>query len=248
MYYGNPNSGTQQNPEMVWNSNYVMVHHMNDETPSSIHDSTSFENDGEKGAEDEPSESTGKIEKSQYFDGDDYIDVMTDISLEINSDITAQCWVKTSSYDEVILDKMGTAPYLVIGYRMSSNSKDDTGFGISNSDGTVISAIGGSISDGNWHHLVGTYNQATRTLKWYKDGYIDGINTDAPSSIGINDLPFCIGSTSNHGSDKINGYIDEVRISNINQNQDWILTEYCNQNSPSSFLSFGLEETHICRN
>jgi hypothetical protein len=37
--------------------------------------------------------------------------------------------------------------------------------------------------------------------------------------------------------------IDEVRISNIARTSDWIYTEFNNQNDPSSFLSFGPEET-----
>ena len=30
LYYGNPDSGNQQDPEDVWDSNYVLVQHMND--------------------------------------------------------------------------------------------------------------------------------------------------------------------------------------------------------------------------
>jgi hypothetical protein len=39
------------------------------------------------------------------------------------------------------------------------------------------------------------------------------------------------------------GIIDEVRISNMARTQEWISTEYNNQNDPFSFLSFGLEES-----
>ena len=38
------------------------------------------------------------------------------------------------------------------------------------------------------------------------------------------------------------GIIDEVRISDITRNSDWILTEYNNQANPVSFLFFGPEE------
>ena len=37
----------------------------------------------------------------------------------------------------------------------------------------------------------------------------------------------------------LDGIIDEVRISNIARSYDWILTEYANQNEPSSFYSIG---------
>ena len=39
------------------------------------------------------------------------------------------------------------------------------------------------------------------------------------------------------------GNIDETRISNKARNQDWITTSYHTMNDPSSFMSFGPEET-----
>ena len=50
IYYGNPGVDSQQLPERVWLSHYVMVQHMNDVTSSSIEDSTIFDNDGIKKA------------------------------------------------------------------------------------------------------------------------------------------------------------------------------------------------------
>jgi hypothetical protein len=35
------------------------------------------------------------------------------------------------------------------------------------------------------------------------------------------------------------GLIDEVRVSNIAQSANWILTEYNNQNSPTTFVIAG---------
>ncbi len=37
------------------------------------------------------------------------------------------------------------------------------------------------------------------------------------------------------------GYFDEARVSNTARSADWILTEYRNQSSPSTFLSAGAE-------
>ncbi|MBU1940136.1 MAG: DUF2341 domain-containing protein, partial [Candidatus Thermoplasmatota archaeon] len=45
LYYGNPVCGSQENPGGVWNSNYVMVQHLN-ETSGMHYDSTSYDNDG----------------------------------------------------------------------------------------------------------------------------------------------------------------------------------------------------------
>jgi len=40
------------------------------------------------------------------------------------------------------------------------------------------------------------------------------------------------------------GYIDEPRISNVGRNSSWIKTCYNNQNSPSNFYSFGIQEEY----
>ena len=39
------------------------------------------------------------------------------------------------------------------------------------------------------------------------------------------------------------GTIDEVRVSNASRSAGWILTEYNNQNSPSTFYSVGTQES-----
>jgi len=42
------------------------------------------------------------------------------------------------------------------------------------------------------------------------------------------------------------GIIDEVRISNTPRSANWLLTEYRNQNDPSTFYTVGSEESFIC--
>jgi hypothetical protein len=39
------------------------------------------------------------------------------------------------------------------------------------------------------------------------------------------------------------GGIDEVRISSTPRSAGWIATEYSNQNSPSTFLTIGVQES-----
>jgi hypothetical protein len=74
MYYGNSGASNQENVAGTWDDNYVAVYHMNDNTTSSILDSTSNNNDGTKKRANEPNEVTGQIGKAQDFDGsDDYL-------------------------------------------------------------------------------------------------------------------------------------------------------------------------------
>jgi hypothetical protein len=44
-----------------------------------------------------------------------------------------------------------------------------------------------------------------------------------------------------HYSEALNGSLDEVRISNRERSDGWVLTEYNNQASPGSFIRLGSE-------
>lgn len=46
MYYGNPNCENQQNVLDVWNSDYIMVQHLEEDAGTTVFDSTSNNNDG----------------------------------------------------------------------------------------------------------------------------------------------------------------------------------------------------------
>jgi hypothetical protein len=43
---------------------------------------------------------------------------------------------------------------------------------------------------------------------------------------------------------QFNGFIDEVRVSNIARSSDWINTEYKNQNNPAVFYTIGSEQSY----
>ena len=103
MYYGNPSASNQQNPQGVWDDNYIMVQHMN-ETGSLISDSTSYNKDGI---------STGttyaedcKIDGGQHYDNDDYITV-NDFTHSSNA-LTAEAWVYRDDTSNINIFCKGT--------------------------------------------------------------------------------------------------------------------------------------------
>jgi len=99
MYYDNKFCGSGENAEAVWDSDFVMVQHMNDETTSTILDSTSNDNDGTKKAANEPIEADGQIGKAQDFDGaDDKITISNSASLKGFTELTVTCWIKASAF------------------------------------------------------------------------------------------------------------------------------------------------------
>ena len=112
MYYGNPSATNQENPTGVWDSNYVMVQHL-EETSGTLYDSTSSANDGTNtGA---VFSSSGKMDGAYDFNGNDHISV--DSSMLTGNEFTISFWEYSSS----------TASY-DIGYMVSDSANYDNLF------------------------------------------------------------------------------------------------------------------------
>src|SRR5205814_3300581 len=89
-----------------------------------------------------------------------------------------------------------------------------------------------TIADTNWHHVVGVVNGASSAI--YVDGQAAGTGTVTAGTSASNAN---IGMASS--ANWLNGYLDELRISNIARSAAWITTEFNNQNSPSGFVQWG---------
>jgi hypothetical protein len=246
MYYCNPGCGNNQAPERVWNSNFVSVLHMSD-NPDNCHimDSTVHNNNGAKKGIDEPIESNGKIGKSQLFDGsNDYIDTK---DFDIDNDFTISLWINPSStdYNQCFIGKHKNGVdenLLIFGYYDKDDPPDGYSFHIREE------RYRGGIMNADWHQMVYVgekIGSSVTNATVYKNGEIlwqYNINKVVGDISGYK--PWTIGQDwDSIRTDFFNGMIDEVRIANNIKSTDWILTEYNNQNDPSSFLFFGPEET-----
>ena len=89
-----------------------------------------------------------------------------------------------------------------------------------------------------WHHITGVYNG--RTIKLFIDGVL-AAERSGSGSIQNNTINVTIGGL-HKGTARFSGIIDEVRISNIARNDDWIKTEYLNLINTSGFIHVGEEE------
>jgi len=245
LYYGNKNSNSQQFSDKVWNMNYVMVQHMNDETTSSIEDSTIFDNDGTKIGNKEPIENLAKIGYGQDFDAvNDYIRISDSDSISVGAgDLTISAWIKPRSEEITILSKVQgghnkeyflyTKPEQQIRY-MIENWYDD-----SDHYTTTTSPI----NFNEWQHIAVTFDADTYGTKIYHNGMPQGTTGSIDELPKMLDDDLTIGIYGGNLMEKpFDGIIDEVRISDITRNSDWILTGYNNQNDPVSFFSLGPEE------
>ncbi|MEM2507755.1 MAG: DUF2341 domain-containing protein, partial [Nitrososphaeria archaeon] len=160
MYYGNPDAQNQQNPTNVWNSNFIMVQHLEEVGTSNRYDSTINANNGTAyGGIIKSTE--GKIDGADFFDGvNDYIRVNNAPSLNPSSAITIELWMKlnsTGDYINLVNKGMYNQFYLRAG-----PSEGWIYWYVKFNDGTVKSVSGNVGWKWNtWHYLVATADTQT---------------------------------------------------------------------------------------
>tara|TARA_R110002012_G_scaffold18712_4_gene68406 strand:+ start:543 stop:3548 length:3006 start_codon:yes stop_codon:yes gene_type:complete len=127
-------------------------------------------------------------EGSTYFDGtDDYISIADDDTLDLTGDITICAWFKlddtsNDNYahiinkgDKYFIKQNGTASTLLVGFN----------------DGSYRTATTGSFTQGKWHHVAMTYDEATITP--YLDG-VAGTTTSIASTLSAGTSVLTIGA------------------------------------------------------
>jgi hypothetical protein len=227
MYYGNADVTSDPSTTDVWDENYVAVYHMNDVTTSSIKDSTSNDNNGTKKGANEPIQATGKVGKGQSFDAsNDYIafstiapDTMTVSGWYYFNSIAFRRWLFTAYGAINTMQIEPSNKFLYCG----------------NAD-----YFPKAMTAGVWMYLVWTI--PTRTDNTGSKMIYDGSSV---YNIILQGGASSWGTFNSMGRDveSFNGTQDEIRFSNIIRGNDWIKTEYNNQNSPSTFVTFGSAET-----
>ncbi|MEM2971694.1 MAG: DUF2341 domain-containing protein [Candidatus Bathyarchaeia archaeon] len=224
MYYGNSDCGSQQNSTGVWDENYKLVMHLNEET--GIHsDSTINGNNGTpygnltQGA-------PGYIGNCVEFNGG-YIQLPRIFTTE--TQFTFSAWIYPKPGARYFISQYLT-PYQGAFLQVSGDKV------IQLYVNNIM--VQKSITINKWYYVVATFDGTTARLY---------VNDSSPAfAFASNPIwpsqNMYIGDNNFH-SRKFYGFIDEVRISNIARSEAWILTEYNNQLNPSQFFSLGPEET-----
>jgi hypothetical protein len=239
MYYGNSGCSSQENIPGTWDSNYVMVQHLN-ESSGTLYDSTSNDNDGTNNGA--TFTSSAKIDGAYDFDSSegDYISVSESSSLNITQEITISAWVKTASLEDKskIVSKGKDKTYTL---HASFDNDDQPALSIwDGGDGQSVTSTY-TITDNSWHYVAGTFSGSQLEI------FIDGTSNNTAGYIGDIDTTaddLFIGADNNLGPKEFfNGIIDEVRISNTNRTAGWISTSYNTMHNTSTFISVGDEKT-----
>jgi prepilin-type N-terminal cleavage/methylation domain-containing protein len=239
--YGNSTViSDQSHPSSTWDANYKGVWHLPDGTTLNASDSTQYANHVSSGT---APAYTGKIDGGAWFNGtNNYLDVPSSTAsatLNFSTPYTLQAWAQTTATSvQYIVSKGGSG---LNGY----------GFGMSGACGAgklCLEKWGlANISLGTYPtSTIGTFHQITivgsSTLTTgYIDALVNGTSSAGTLNFGVQD--FIIGKLSPNANYWY-GAIDEVRVSTVIRSPSWILTEYNNQSSPSTFYAVGSETTN----
>ena len=226
----------------VWDDNFVMVQHMNDTTTSSITDSTQYDNDGAKKGANEPVEATGQIGKAQDFDGsDDYINTGDDLSINPASQICISTWVyldpSISATGFIVNRDSWPDRYYVLHYEQGANRFYGR---IWQSDNSVKAVTdGGVLTLGQWYYVLMQADGAEFSM--YVNGILYGTPIVYDGTLNQDAIDTYIGAQTGGGAFRLNGMIDEVRISNSARSAAWVKAEY--NAGADTLLTYGHEET-----
>jgi MSHA biogenesis protein MshQ len=242
IYYGNPSCGNQQDLNGVWDSDFVMVQHLN-ESSGKHYDSTYYCNDGSP-KDEFNQDAVGKMDGADEFDGTDgEIKVSNDDSLnfEDTNKFSISVWINRNNHlfsDSRSIISKGTSS-LYCGYNFYVSGDKRIGFGLG--DGSTNYRCKSNIfSDtGIWYHTAGTWDG--NTLYLYINGELD--NSTYLGDVFIKDDTKAL-QIGNHWWDHwFPGIIDEVRISETCRSDAWIITSFNNMDDSSSFYIVGPEES-----
>ena len=218
----------------VWDSSYNAVYHMNDAS-GNILDATTNQVSGTPSGSSFPNASStyGKIRRGENFvsSNSNYVDCGNGTAFNYTTSCTVECWVNIQSFAMAwmaLLTKGDTS------WRLHRENTNNTLQFVCGS----TAATTGTLSTGTWYHIVGRYDGTNCRI------YVNGsrVATTASASIPTNTNAVRIGENSGATGRYFNGYMDEVRFSNIARSEGWIYAEYNTQNDPASYWAIGTVE------
>lgn len=239
----------QQDAENTWNTSFEAVWHMN-----SLNDSTSNSVDLTNNGADLTVDG-GKIgdcyrfinANSDYMLHPTFLDVMP-----ASDELTLELWANHESNpgsDQHYMSKTNIGAQDRIFFRRQTATHFLQLGAEGENKGVDYATDNDIMSDGTWYHCVGIYNGKTN-LEVIRNGtditvgtVMGGIIQDGTAE------QFTVGcySTDYGGGDyryRMDGYLDELRVYNIDAGSALIETNFNNQNSPATFMTFGSQETY----
>jgi len=158
-----------------------------------------------------------------YFDGNSYLSVNENSSLDITNGITLEAWVNVTSLQnnnyEYIIRKYATDPNQGTLYGLSMGYGDATvKFFIwtQNYSGCqTFSSTGsaGALTLNQWYHVTATYDSVAGLIRIFINGALNNSTSSITGAIRTTSNPLYI-SHRQDGTLYFNGYMDNVRLYN----------------------------------
>jgi len=214
-------------PNLVYDSNYKMVLHLEDDFTDSTSNGNDAINNGSTDIE-------GKIGRARDFNGSThFLEVADDPSLNITDKLTLSAWIKSSDDNGWIMckdDVSSNRPYSI--RRIVQVTDPILRFGIDTGDNVFLDGSR-ALSDVNFDYVVATYDGSE--MKTYVNGELGNVLSES-GTIVTEAVNLFIGRRGDTDpSIRFDGIIDEPRVSDIDRSSDWIKTEFNNQNDNDSF-------------
>ena len=164
---------------------------------------------------------TGKLNYSLDFDGtDDYISLTDAPEFDVKK-MTISAWIKTSKTSTQYISERNNATY----YFATGVSSQKLCIYI-NSVAASWDCSNASVTDGNWHHVISTWDGTNKKL--YIDGILDSTFAGSGGDISASTEAINIGVRITLGtpSGYFDGQIDDVQIFNYALNSTQVKTLY----------------------
>lgn len=232
----------------TWNSNYITVWHMKDDTGATSYSSNSASNDATFTST-LPNNVTGPMPgTAQNFNGSsDRLTVPATTSVKGLAQYTISAWMRTTSVagtHTLYEEQQGSAATSRLKFGLETNNFT---LRIRDVDGSAIrTAIqpAVAIATATWYHVVAIYDATADVHRMIINGTsysnaltvasISNTNPTGTSNIGARPT----------GAEWWSGDADELRISNTFRSLNWGYTEYNNQSSPATFYSVATQEAY----
>lgn len=260
VYYGNSSASAHaenatNGRENVWRSAYEMRTHLDTDPTSSVNDATSNNNDLSGNNMEAGDVIDGGLDKAMTLDGtNEYLDSPVTFP---SGDFTIMAYAKRGSHSIAfkgisgINDSHGNAVGVFYLQRDGAGGTSDKyQFSVGNSAGSLFAARSNStstsIGTSGFHHLVGTYDDSTKTITLYVDGVaqtttgtLTGTRATASGNLLVGAVDFS--GVVNHWPDDIS----EVALLSEVLSAAQIKAESVNFNTPTSFYTIGTEEDYV---
>ena len=187
--------------------------------------------------------------KDYVFDFDTSRIQVSSQSLGITSQICISAWVKipdgstggaSPNIQQIVSEDTtsGTSRNWILSWR--GGGYEDFYFAVFHSDGTSTSTYSnvGDINDGNWHHVVGTWDGTTNAnaFKIYVDNVATSTTSTKTDIRATSNIPTTIGAIPNAFTRAFDGNISNVQIWDTNLSSTEVETLY-NNGSPLQNLN-----------